>query len=68
MVDLKLNKCEEEMDEAPQISVIVPGFNYDRFLKETLDSILNQTFQDFEVIVVDDGSRDSSMSILKQYQ
>ena len=56
------------MDEAPQISVIVPGFNYDRFLKETLDSILNQTFQDFEVIVVDDGSRDSSMSILKQYQ
>lgn len=68
MVDLKLNKCEEEMDEAPQISVIVPSFNYDRFLKETLDSILNQTFQDFEVIVVDDGSRDSSMSILKQYQ
>ncbi|MFR2395569.1 MAG: glycosyltransferase family 2 protein [Parasutterella sp.] len=68
MIDLKLNKCEEEKGVAPQISVIVPSFNYERFLKETIESILNQTFQDFEVIVVDDGSKDSSMSILKQYQ
>ena len=65
MIDLNLNKCEEEKGVAPQISVIVPSFNYERFLKETIESILNQTFQDFEVIVVDDGSKDSSMSILK---
>jgi glycosyltransferase involved in cell wall biosynthesis len=42
-----------------RISVLVPCFNHGRFIREALDSILAQTFQDFEVIIVDDGSTDS---------
>ena len=51
----------------PQISVIVPVFNVERFLSECLDSILSQTFEDFEVICVNDGSTDSSLHILDGY-
>ena len=58
----------QEETRTPSISVIVPSFNYADFLKETLESILNQSYQDFEIIAVDDGSNDSSMNILKQYQ
>ncbi len=52
----------------PKISVILPVYNAARFLRESLDSILNQTFEDFEIIAVDDGSVDGSQYILKQYQ
>jgi glycosyltransferase involved in cell wall biosynthesis len=52
----------------PKISIILPVYNAARFLRESLDSILDQTFSDFEVIAVDDGSVDGSPYILKQYQ
>ena len=51
----------------PKISVIVPVFNTSEYLKESIDSIINQTFADFEVIFVDDGSTDDSWEILKSY-
>lgn len=51
----------------PLVSVIVPVFNMDRYVAETLDSVLTQTFRDFEVIVVDDGSTDATPEILKGY-
>jgi len=50
------------------ISIIVPIYNVERFLSECVDSILNQTYKDFELILVDDGSTDSSLSICKSYQ
>ena len=50
------------------ISVVIPIFNTAPYLKECLDSVLNQTFTDFEVICVNDGSNDSSLEILKKYQ
>jgi GT2 family glycosyltransferase len=53
---------------APKVSVIVPSYNHARFLKKRLDSVLAQTFQDFEVILLDDCSPDESRSILSQYQ
>ena len=49
------------------ISVVVPIYNVEKYLEFCLDSILNQTYQDFEVILVDDGSTDSSGQICDEY-
>lgn len=51
-----------------KLSVIVPVYNTSKYLKKCLDSILNQTFQDIELILVDDGSTDNSYSILEEYK
>lgn len=50
-----------------KVSVIVPVYNAGKYLKQCLDSILNQTFKDFEVICVNDGSTDNSAEILEKY-
>ena len=47
-----------------EISVIMPVYNCEKYLDESVRSILNQTFTDFELICVDDGSKDNSLSIL----
>ena len=52
---------------APLVSVIMPTFNGERFLEETFSSIFEQTFTDYEVIVVDDGSTDRTREILARY-
>ncbi|KDN85097.1 bifunctional glycosyltransferase/CDP-glycerol:glycerophosphate glycerophosphotransferase [Kitasatospora cheerisanensis] len=52
---------------APRLSVVVPIYNVERYLEECLDSIAAQTFDDFECVMVDDGSKDSSASIAKAY-
>lgn len=51
----------------PQISIIVPVYNKEKYLSECVDSILRQNFKDFELILVDDGSKDSSWNIIKEY-
>lgn len=51
----------------PKISIIVPVYNVEEFLPTCLDSILSQTFKDFEVICVNDGSPDNSAAILENY-
>ncbi|MCR8968935.1 glycosyltransferase family 2 protein [Facklamia sp. 7083-14-GEN3] len=48
-------------------SIIIPLFNSEKYIKETLESIINQKFQNFEIIVVDDGSTDSSAKIIKEF-
>lgn len=50
-----------------EISVIIPVFNAEHFLIECLDSIVNQTFRDIEIICIDDGSTDNSLAILNDY-
>lgn len=50
-----------------RFSVIIPTYNRCRILKETVDSVLNQTFKDFELIVVDDGSADDTRQVLAAY-
>lgn len=49
------------------ISVLMPVYNGEFFLEETLNSLINQSFENFEVICIDDGSTDNSMSILEKY-
>jgi len=53
--------------KTPLLSIIVPNYNHAVFLPQRLDSIFNQTFQDFEVILLDDQSPDNSVEILQQY-
>ncbi len=48
-------------------SVIVTSYNYEDFIEETLDSLIGQTYQNFEIIVVDDGSKDNSVQVIKDY-
>lgn len=52
----------------PKVSVIVPNYNYEKFLGERIDSILSQTFQDFELIILDDCSTDNSKSVIEKYR
>ena len=49
------------------VSIIIPVFNRENFLPETLDSILVQTYTNWECIIVDDGSSDSSLNVAKEY-
>ena len=51
----------------PKVSIIMSVYNGEKFLKESVDSILGQTFKDFEFIIIDDGSKDSSKSIIESY-
>lgn len=53
--------------QCPLVSVIIPNYNYARYLRERIDSILNQTFQDFEIIILDDVSTDESLHIINEY-
>jgi len=52
----------------PQISIIIPNYNHALYLKQRIDSVLNQTFLDFEVIILDDRSHDNSKEIIEQYR
>lgn len=51
----------------PKYSIIIPVYNVEKYIKKCLDSIFNQTYKDFEVIVVNDGTKDNSMDIVKKY-
>ena len=68
-VDACLRTCSESTSEDSVIkfSIIVPVYNVELFLRECLDSIENQTFKGFEVICINDGSTDGSLSILQEY-
>lgn len=51
-----------------KVSVIIPVYNAEKYLRECLDSIVKQTLQEIEIICVDDGSTDNSLAILKEYK
>lgn len=55
------------MSQTPKVSIIVPVYNVEKYLRQCVDSILNQTLKDIEVILVDDGSPDSCPQICDEY-
>lgn len=55
------------MTNVPKISVCVPSYNHGKYIKETIDSILNQSFQDIEVIISDDNSDDDSVKVINSF-
>lgn len=64
-----IKKIVNISQKSPKISVIVPCFNYGRFLMEAVESVLKQTFRDFEVVIVDDGSSDpETLSVLQKIE
>ena len=55
------------MEQTPRVSIVVPVYNVERYLRQCLDSLVNQTYQNVEIICVDDGSTDASSEILTEY-
>src|SRR5436190_2458977 len=51
----------------PRVSVIVPNYNHAPFLERRIESVLRQTFQDYELLIMDDASTDSSPDIIARY-
>lgn len=56
------------MQEQPLVSIIIPVYNTEKYLRQCLDSVVNQTLKDIEIICVNDGSTDNSLNILKEYK
>jgi glycosyltransferase involved in cell wall biosynthesis len=51
----------------PKVSVIIPSYNHEKYVREAIQSVLEQTYQDFEIVITDDGSRDRTVSIIKSF-
>ena len=51
----------------PEVSVIIPSYNCAKYLTDAVDSVLNQTFRDYEVLVIDDGSTDDTEAVMSRY-
>jgi glycosyltransferase involved in cell wall biosynthesis/acetyltransferase-like isoleucine patch superfamily enzyme len=68
---LEIKKIEKypllKPSNKPRVSIIIPTYNVEDYLKECLNSVVNQTLRDIEIICVNDGSTDNSLSILKEY-
>ena len=52
----------------PKVSIIIPIYNVEKYLRQCLDSVINQTLNDIEIICIDDGSKDNSLSIIRSYE
>jgi glycosyltransferase involved in cell wall biosynthesis len=62
-----LSICRQVAKQKPGVSVIVPNYNHAQYLPQRLESIFTQTYQDFEVILLDDASSDNSRDVLERY-
>jgi len=54
--------------ENPEISVIMAAYNTEKYIEESIKSILDQTFSNFELIIANDASKDNTLSIIRKYQ
>ena len=67
-MSIKANSIIHETIGLPSVSVIVPIYNMEKLMRKCLDSILAQTFQDYECLLIDDGSKDGSPVICDEYE
>ena len=63
-----MNEELKIMDNLPLVSVIIPNYNHARYLEQRLDSVFRQTYQNYEVIILDDCSSDNSLEIIEKYK
>ena len=54
-------------EKGPKVSVIIPVYNGEKFISKCIESVINQTLREIEIIIVDDGSTDRTPSIIKRY-
>jgi glycosyltransferase involved in cell wall biosynthesis len=52
----------------PKVSVVIKAFNHEDYVAKAIESVLNQTFQDFEIVVTDDGSTDTTADIIGSFK
>ena len=67
------SRAQHEREEStsgslPLVTVLLPVYNAEKYLQEAIESILNQTFQDFELLIINDGSTDDSLRVIKSYK
>ena len=56
------------IEDSKKLTIIIPVYNVEKYLKECVDSCINQTYKNLEIIVINDGSTDKTLEILKKYE
>ncbi|MBP3223845.1 MAG: glycosyltransferase [Campylobacter sp.] len=56
------------MQDMPLVSVVIPSYNHEKYISETITAILNQTYKNIELIIIDDGSKDNSPNIIENFR
>ena len=62
-----MSKMDKKSNNNPMVSIIMPSYNQAKYLPETLDSVLAQSFKDWECLIIDDGSIDNTEEIARIY-
>ena len=51
----------------PRVSIVIPSYNHEKYVRECIQSVLDQTYQDFEIVITDDGSTDGTVNVIREF-